>query len=431
MSILRSLGFSFLLLISFSSFALNVEEISRFTEVENKQIARDLDAMSFLMKLGDEVEAKKHLPLSDQAWAKDLSDSTMELLKRAYADGPEERTLIEKFRSMFKWDKLWGYTKKLGQEAVSFGRFQGLSAAVIIMVSGPSDLWVPVLATALGKPALIPIMAVLPDTQILLGADMLIKNYYSRKRIIEGFGSRKAYNEFAAARKKVLLDLGARSDDYFHPLKVVGEEIETIVIARSGMVKKFLGRLGLREEGLTLNKVKVFLTKENLIEDPFVRSILKQDLPEEIRAGMILSHLTSERGDEVAESVFDTFGENVRRVRITPEKAALWDAYQSLVKAKNITEIKEALEMTSSHVSTKQLAQLWKEKLLPTWSKNIDGLSIFEFRRLVTGFDKVYGSLLSESTAETFDQTSKEKILNYLDRVSPAKEICNDALRAI
>jgi hypothetical protein len=81
-------------LLSLNSFA---QDIGRFSELDNKIIARDMDVMSFMLKLGEEVERKQGMPMTDKAWAVDLADDSIELMKRAYADGPQERALIEKF----------------------------------------------------------------------------------------------------------------------------------------------------------------------------------------------------------------------------------------------------------------------------------------------------------------------------------------------
>jgi len=123
------------LLLFISLFTLNSfsQDIGRFSEIDNKIIARDLDVMSFMLKLGEEVERKQGMPMTDKAWANDLANASIELMKRAYADGPQQRALIEKFKDLFNWQMLWEKTKSFSAYVKSFARFKGLGAAFILL----------------------------------------------------------------------------------------------------------------------------------------------------------------------------------------------------------------------------------------------------------------------------------------------------------
>jgi hypothetical protein len=421
--------FFFISLLSLNSFA---QDIGRFSELDNKIIARDMDVMSFMLKLGEEVERKQGMPMTDKAWADDLADASIELMKRAYADGPQERALIEKFKDVFNWQMLWEKTKSFSTQVKSFARLKGLGAAFILVVSTPSDLYFPVIATAMGAPHLIPIFPLIPDTPMLLFAEGAIRNYQSTKRIKEAIGGSQAYKDFLNSRKELLKEMHVKASDYIHPLSKVDNGLEAIVISKSSVMKKIMGTLGFKQEGVTLASVKKFIKDRGLMEDREIKSILTQlDLPDEVKAGQLVYHLRYQRGGEFTDEVVEQFSDSFRTFKISPAHGALWDTYQDLIQAKNIQQIADALETASTHVSPKQLAQLWKEKLIPEWSKNLEGVSIFEFRRLVKGFDSVYGSMIAPNAPEQLDDVTKKQLFAYLQRVNPKKELCNDALRVM
>lgn len=423
------------LLLSLSLFVFMViahaQDLGRFAELENKNIARDLDVMSFILKLGDEVEAKKGLPLSDKAWAADLAEASMELMKRAYADGPQEKTIIEKFRKVFNWDALWAKTKSMAKYVKSFSRHKGLAAAFILVSTAPSDLYLPAIFTALGKPELIPLAAIVPVTPLAMWGESTIQNFRSLRRIKAAIGGAQVLKDFLAARKEVLAEIGVKANQYIHPISVFGSEVESLIINKSGHLKKILSKIGFKEKGITLGNVKKYLKAQNLLEDEVIRSILTQDLPDETKAGQVIYHLRFQRSEEMAYNVVAEFHESFRMIKINQSQGALWDAYQTLMKVKNLDELRHALDLIPTHVDPKDLAQLWKEKLIPEWSKNLDDISVFEFRRLVNGFDPVYGNMIAPSAPQVFDQATKNHFLGYLEKVKTTQNACSEAFEAM
>jgi len=265
---------------------------------------------------------------------------------------------------------------------------------------------------------------------MLLYAEGAIRNYQSTKRIKEAIGGSEAYKIFLNSRNELLKEMNIKASDYLHPLSKVDNGLEAIIISKSSMMKKIMGTLGFKQEGVALTSVKKFIKDRGLLEDREIKSILTQlDLPDEVKAGQLVYHLRYQRGGQFTNAVMEQFSESFRTFKITPAHGALWDTYQDLIQAKNIQQIADALEDASSHVSPKQLAQLWREKLIPEWSKNLEDVSIFEFRRLVKGFDSVYGSMISDKAPEQLDDATKKQIFAYLQKVNPKKVLCNDALR--
>ena len=61
----------------------------------------------------------------------------------------------------------------------------------------------------------------------------------------------------------------------------------------------------------------------------------------------------------------------------------------------------------------------------------IDDISFFEFRRLVTNFDKVYGKMSSPTGPNTLDAGMREYLMQYLNKVDSCVHMCNDALAPI
>lgn len=405
---------------------------TKFTNLDHKILARDLDVANFLFKLGDEIEAKSHLNLSDSSWAKDLEDASMEFMKRAYAEGPDERSLVEKFRHVIKWKSLWQKTKEMSLVVKAFGRYKGLAAAFILVTTAPSDIYVPAILAAIGKPEYIAVVTIIPITGILLSGENMVRKFQSTRRIEDAIGGKAAYKDFLNSRKEVMKSLQASGDDYLQVLSAGDEELEAVLVKRGNIFQRILSRLGLKSEAMTFNVVTAFCEERGLTEDRMVKTILSHsDYPEEIRLGMLLKYFYNSENEEIRSAFMESFSKDLHILRISESRNALWDLYQDLVKSKNLDEVRGLIYNAPVSVSSKDLALLWKEKLLPEWSKSMDGVSLFEFRRMVNGFDHLFGRLLSDQTPDVLDESMKEEFYKYFNKVSPPGEQCLDALRAL
>lgn len=415
------------LLIIFS-LGLKAQDSLEFSEVQLKEIKQQLSLSNSIYQLALSVSDKNKIPLSESSWIKELEESSVQLLKISY-QMPEQKKLVERFRSLVKWKNLWGQVKSLAPKVKTYSRLNGMGLAFAVVATSPQEIVAPIIVTAMGKPELIPLVAMFPTTSLIIGGNIATQGLFIRRELIKTMGSKENYQAFIEARKQHHEILKMSSvDDYLHKFNVVDGELEMLVIQKENYLTKIKEATGIKKTNITYSKVMDFCQNRNLIEDDFfVKSISERmDLPKEYKAGLILEHLRKFGDEELVNDIYAWFEDGIVKISLTREMEELYKLGKELSSTKTIAKLRQKILELPKDTNAKMLAEIWKNKIINDLSVVNEDLNHFEFRRLVNRFSDVYGSIQANKGDVFMGPEIKDKWLNYLDSVSSTKLTCSD-----
>jgi len=424
---------SSLLFLTFYSLGFAQDLSYRLSNEQIKIMSRDQEVAGLLFKLGDHFKSFDGIPVIDEEMIKDLEKAGTEILQKAYAENPEEKRIIKKISNLIRWDNIYHQAKKISPYVKNFSRYKGMSAAILLLVLGPSDIYFPLIAMALNKPELIPILTIPPYMMMGLAVDSILRNYYTKQRIAESLGGKEAFKIFESQKKKAILEMGLKHDDYFHPLNFEDGELEALIVKRRNFFQKHFSFLGIKTDALDYSSFKKFIADYDFLkEDKVILNILSNtQFPEETRVAMSFEYLYRAGDDEVIEHLNEQFGNSILKFKYKIGANDIWQVYKDLRSAQTIKEIRQIILAAPETISPQSLAEIWRFKLTEIWSENLGELDYFEFRRLMKSSDSLYGAIQNKEASSIFDLKTKKQFINVLDNLKTSKNKCLDALETI
>jgi hypothetical protein len=320
------------------------------------------------------------------------------------------------------------FISSVGRSTKTYLRLKGIRSALIFGINYAIKFGGMFALAKIGRPDLAAGFGFFFSPVTSTSVTNVALNKFSHQKFVKTVGGKEVYKKFIQARQAVLDDFKAKGKDHILLFLRDGEDLISFKTQEHGKVKKVVSWFKSTDE-LTWKNLKTELKLAQY--NPNSLSILDNSkLPKEFKTALVLEEIFQSSHTELKAKLKLRFQSNFKAInQMVGEPIAAVKWIDDFLRASNVSDIPVLFRNFPNDISPAQFVELWEEVLEKEFARNLDDISVGEFRKLRAGFKDVKALTIIEPNMS--QKLFKTRFLEFLDRVLPNHKICSYYLSSI
>ncbi|MFA6236277.1 MAG: hypothetical protein WC635_03030 [Bacteriovorax sp.] len=353
-----------------------------------------------------------------------LLQEKMKIYQKFYVEAlnipAAQKEIFKKTFLSLNWSKIIPIFKKTHIGIEVFFKKNGFGLGLAIMAGVLCEYVVPFVLYHIGLPHLIPVSLMVPWSTIYSFIPGIIHKLKIRNMLNESLGGKVQVQAYLKQQEILMKALHMQSpNDLIFPIGEIDGMVKSLVVPKVTWKVKLLQKIGFQKNSFGFDEMTKFLSA-NSISDPYVNWILENNrITKEEKTAFIAGHLLSLNDENITAKINQSFSENIITIKNSNHWEESWAWMQEMKKVKSLDELVGKIIDSPSDITTKEIAIIWEQILLPEYAVKFD-LSYMEARRMFDNFEVLKARLRMKEDS-VFDDSMKNEIIHYIKKITGQK----------